>query len=84
MKQLDPNHLVTVGEDGFYSSTTWRQDANPVYEPSESLLLRSANLASSTEDGACALSVCVEIQESLERSLERLILRFLRGSIACL
>lgn len=29
LKSLDPNHMVSVGEEGFYSSTPSRLSANP-------------------------------------------------------
>ena len=29
LKTLDANHLVTTGEDGFYSTSTSRLDINP-------------------------------------------------------
>jgi len=29
MKAIDPNHMVTIGEEGFYSSTCHRVHINP-------------------------------------------------------
>lgn len=29
VKSLDPNHLLTLGEEGFYSTSTRRLDSNP-------------------------------------------------------
>ena len=33
VKQLDSNHLLTVGEEGFWSTTADRLLDNPIYQP---------------------------------------------------
>ena len=35
VKTLDRNHLLTVGEEGFYSTTANRLDCNPLFDSSE-------------------------------------------------
>ena len=38
VKSLDPNHLLTLGEEGFYSTSTDRLSVNPGYASAQNPL----------------------------------------------